>query len=844
MLLDPAPLAGRSAFQPVGHDFDALDLPSLALDPFPRYDLAADLAPPRDDALLEPRGAQPRPLSPASVEKVASMMRSLAFTATSPHADSEEHQRREWAKVSRALMRDVRSEPLARMRASDARLADRTQSVLAFACGAMLGVEVPDGALAAVGEELGQLRHHLPTPLFPGGYYEEIFEADVAQLSAACASRRHAVTRKMAAERDVWAALAAPVHSAAELDGAAAQADAAGLVAPGVGARAVSALVVRAAVRDTALAGAEAHVAQLRAELAGATKRLGEAEAQLTAAAKTRVALEASVRDAHERARAETDARAKAEADAARAAAGAQEEASRRWAAERELHAVEAARAELQAALTRAEAARAALDGELRDARRLHDAALVEERAARADAERARAHAEARADGEERARARVDEELAGAREAHAEAARLLGEARAALDKEKDARRDAEQRAFREGDLKLRAHERLATLDGELAAKRGRLAVANDAMLRRALELNAAEEALRAALRAREGERSRIADLEARLAAESERARVAMGSQADAVKAADATAVELRRRLYDLQSQLTDATRRREDAAVAQAHAEAQLRAALQLPRAVGANVSAIGAVAHGPGSAAAGAGVPAAASSAAASSGTLVSQLTEQLKAEAAKRQQLERIALGLQADLVAVTAAAARRAGERAVEGGRGGDDDRGGKVGGGRGGDDGADGARQGARRAPNVPAVDAAAAAPRPPPTLAARRVPSGVQLASGAPAGKAGNARPGARAPADAERVDAAAAPFADARALGLTRGAAYASGGGVGALDEDDELWSFAAGAVARSGGALGATRPAAGGAGEAAAGEPPLLPRIGSPFSCAQRSYY
>ena len=102
------------------------------------------------------------------------------------------------------------------------------------------------------------------------------------------------------------------------------------------------------------------------------------------------------------------------------------------------------------------------------------------------------------------------------------------------------------------------------------------------MLRRALELNAAEEALRAALRAREGERSRIADLEARLAAESERARVAMGSQADAVKAADATAVELRRRLYDLQSQLTDATRRREDAAVAQAHAEAQLRAALQL----------------------------------------------------------------------------------------------------------------------------------------------------------------------------------------------------------------------------------------------------------------------
>jgi hypothetical protein len=342
-------LEGRSAFQ-MAHDYDAYGLPSLALDPYPPAALLArphDFArqPSRDDAPpAAPLG--PRPMSPTSVDKVASMMRSLSFTASSPNADAEDRNRREWAKVSRALMRD---EAVARLRERQPAIGCRVESVLAFACGVMLGVEVPDGALAAIGEELGQLRHTLSAGVFPGAYYEEIFESDVSQLSNVCAQRRDKVGRRLAAERDVWTALAAPVPSSAELDGLAAQADALGLVTPGLAARAVSAMCVRAGVREASLKSAEAQVAQLRAELAAATRRLKEAELQLTAAANTRVALERSVQEARETAAAEGGARKAAESEVQRSSAAMHEESNRRWKAERELQAEAAARNELQA---------------------------------------------------------------------------------------------------------------------------------------------------------------------------------------------------------------------------------------------------------------------------------------------------------------------------------------------------------------------------------------------------------------------------------------------------------------------------------------------------------------
>ncbi|KAJ1633193.1 hypothetical protein T492DRAFT_983044 [Pavlovales sp. CCMP2436] len=680
-------LESRSNFQPMGHhDFDSRDLPSLALDPFPppgivggRRDFAAFLPSLQDEM---PAPLVLRPVSPASVEKAASMMRSLAFTAASPHADAnDDHQRREWAKVSRSLMRDVRGEAVARLRARQPALGARLESVLAFACGAMLGVEVPDGALAAIGEELGQLRQHLSSSVFPGDYYEEIFEADIAQLSAASATRRAAVTKKLAAERDVWAALCAPMHSTAELDGTAAQADSAGLVAPAIAARAVSALVVRAGVREASLSAAESQLAQTKAQLTTATRQLMEAEAQLTAASQTRVGLEHSVREVREAAAEDLKARQHAEAEGQRHAATSQEEAGRRWQAERELQAEQAARNELQ-------------------------------------------------------------------------------------------------AFQEGDLKLRAHEKIVEVEGSLASEKARLSVANDVLLKRAMEYNQADEALTVTLRARQIERARILELEQRLAVESERSKIAMLGQADAVKAADANASSARQRLYELQAQLTEAVRRREDATAAQELG---------------------GAMAGGPMSA-------------------LVGQLNEQLKVETVRRAELERVALGLQADLAALTAVAVKRAGDQLLGAAARGSPTR--QVynapADSPGGHEAAPSAY--ARRSPQ-PSIEAAAeSAPRPLPALANRRAPP---AATSAVAGKAGNTRPHAR-------------HYSEPEQLALTR-ASYSAA--VPTETNDDALWSFASGAIARGGG--GSTARQGGGQ----ASSQSQLPRIGSPYHSVTRQF-
>lgn len=285
----------------------------------------------------------------------------------------------------------------------------------------------------------------------------------------------------------------------------------------------------------------------------------------------------------------------------------------------------------------------------------------------------------------------------------------------------------------------------------------------------------------ATLRAREAEQRRIDELEARLDEESERARMLASGTADAVKAADASAVALRHKLYALQAQLSESIRAREDSAAARAHAEAQLEAALAAPRALG-----------GPDGPDGGGG------------GRLLAQLSDQLKAEATRRHELERISLGLQADLAAANALALQRAGEAAVG---------------------------SGGRQPPQPPLFEASESAPRPPPALAARRVTA---AAGAAATSKAGNAR-------------RAVAEPADPRALALTRPSYSVHASAVGmpaaslaADDDDDELWSFADGAVARriggAGGALGSTRPGAGGA-----GAQPGLPRLGSPFATAAR---
>mmetsp|Transcript_30053 Transcript_30053/g.68907 ORF Transcript_30053/g.68907 Transcript_30053/m.68907 type:complete len:313 (+) Transcript_30053:2190-3128(+) len=312
-----------------------------------------------------------------------------------------------------------------------------------------------------------------------------------------------------------------------------------------------------------------------------------------------------------------------------------------------------------------------------------------------------------------------------------------------------------------------------------------------------MEYNQADEALTVTLRARQIERARILELEQRLAVESERSKIAMLGQADAVKAADANASSARQRLYELQAQLTEAVRRREDATAAQELAESQLRAALQQPNRTNAEPG--GAMAGGPMSA-------------------LVGQLNEQLKVETVRRAELERVALGLQADLAALTAVAVKRAGDQLLGAAARGSPTR--QVynapADSPGGHEAAPSAY--ARRSPQ-PSIEAAAeSAPRPLPALANRRAPP---AATSAVAGKAGNTRPHAR-------------HYSEPEQLALTR-ASYSAA--VPTETNDDALWSFASGAIARGGG--GSTARQGGGQ----ASSQSQLPRIGSPYHSVTRQF-
>ena len=166
-----------------------------------------DLLPP---AVLSRKGNGPangRPVSPGTVEKSASLLRSLSFVANRPLAGETSADRSAaFEAVGDALRRELRSDPMGRLFDAAPLLGQRLQSSLLATCGAMLGAQHADGGFAWALAELDELAKHVPpasSTVFPGAYYFEIFSADVTELSRALeASRReHAKRTSIAACR-------------------------------------------------------------------------------------------------------------------------------------------------------------------------------------------------------------------------------------------------------------------------------------------------------------------------------------------------------------------------------------------------------------------------------------------------------------------------------------------------------------------------------------------------------------------------------------------------------------------------------------------------------------------
>jgi len=139
-----------------------------------------------------------RPASPTSVEKMASMLRSLSFAATQPRSASEAGRAQQFQGASAMLQRELFAGHVQRLLLAAPALAQRLVTALTSTCGVLLGAENTEAGFEWASQELDELRRQVPANdgVFPGDYYRQIFDADVAALYAAVAAVRREASRR------------------------------------------------------------------------------------------------------------------------------------------------------------------------------------------------------------------------------------------------------------------------------------------------------------------------------------------------------------------------------------------------------------------------------------------------------------------------------------------------------------------------------------------------------------------------------------------------------------------------------------------------------------------------
>eukprot|EP00967_Tisochrysis_lutea_P070646 scaffold93305_cov26-Tisochrysis_lutea.AAC.3 len=212
-----------------------------------------------------------RPASPSSVEKLASLLRSVSFLAGRPRAagspQAEAERREAFDALAVNLRSELRSEPLQRFEEAAPALVGALRGSLLSAAALLLGAEGTPRAFEWARDGIEELRPLLPAaePLLPGAYYREILEADMAQLSAAVATAGRELERRRAISSDVLAVISRPAAGAAELAGV-------GRVAAEAGLHAEAAAAAQAAEVSRGLTAARA-AAESAEDTARAAKR-------------------------------------------------------------------------------------------------------------------------------------------------------------------------------------------------------------------------------------------------------------------------------------------------------------------------------------------------------------------------------------------------------------------------------------------------------------------------------------------------------------------------------------------------------------------------------------------
>lgn len=518
-------------------------------------------------AHCEPNGIG-RPSSPGTVEKAASMLRSLSYIASRPSGGEMLADRAAaFLAVGGTLRRELRSEQVERLASAAPELCQRLQTALFAGCGVLLGDAFPDGGFEWASSEIDDLAKHIPPPssaVFPGAYYFEIFSADVADLGRAINLCRQQSARRHAVAAEVLAVLARSGVSAAEVHGVGRAAAEVGLAAEAAAARAAGELIEREersrlAHEAAAAAAREARRVQNEAEAAAAraVRYLADEKHR-----RSQIADElAGVRSAL---KVEEETRRKVEAASITTLQELRAQEDNRWEAERLLKAETVRCTELERTLRRrheetSERVNFAEGREVMANAEAKSAALKF-----VEAEKMRVALQGRVSALDGVKAQLEQQLALEREACAVELGLRQKAEAAIADAAKAQVDAQVAAVEAAQAAETAREALASTTEELAAAEHRLRVANDGALEQQMAVSGSEEAFQQlkVLRAEDADRmmrltteratlvQQVADLEQRLT-----------STASAAERAESSAAKHR---YELHAQLTEVHRRCED----------------------------------------------------------------------------------------------------------------------------------------------------------------------------------------------------------------------------------------------------------------------------------------
>ena len=523
---------------------------------------------PQPAILTRPVAGIGRPSSPGTIEKIASMLRSLSYIANRPPGGEAPAERSAaFAAVASSLRQDVRSDQLSRLATVAPDLAQRLQTTLLAGCGALLGDVHPDGGFEWASSELADLAKHLPpatSAVFPGVYYYEIFAADVAELGRALDAMRRSSARRRALAAELLTVLARPGVGAAEVHGAGRAAAEAGLAAEAAAARCVGELIER---EERSRLAHEAAAAEAR------EARRAQKEAEAATARESRYLADEKHRRSHladelkgVRAALVSEEQTRRKVEAASVATlqelRAQEDA--RWEAERQLKAEIVRCTQLEGERRRSEEEwTERLSGaEAREVR-----ATAEAKSALGkyvDAEKMRVALQGRVSALDGVKAQLEQQLSLEREACSLELGLRQKAEAALADAMRAHAAAQQSAAEAVQAAEVARAALANTTSELAAAEERLRVANDGSLELQMAASGSEDALGQlkALRSEDAEKMmRLTSERASLRQKVDELEQRISTMAAAAERAEGTASKQR---YELQAQLTEVHRRCED----------------------------------------------------------------------------------------------------------------------------------------------------------------------------------------------------------------------------------------------------------------------------------------